>query len=464
MLVKAADLNVPGAANYFRGLLGSDSGRLVTSIDPKVVARFCRVDADVLAHASPVFEGVIVSLMGQRFRRRDYAISERRWCPSCLAENGSHRTWWDLTHVTSCPRHGMLLHDACACGAKTRWARSASLVACRCGRWLKDTPAKRPAWIDCGFDSYLIDRFLGHARRPVPWLDELPMFDVIDTVRIVGEFVLDPFQEKGFANTVEGRHQLMAAGFRTITEFPTTIEATLAGIYSTRSQKLQAPHRMHSKEFRVWLTTGDETPMKKTIRRAIRRWTIRHAPGIGGYDVPYGYFALRHAGYLCDYSPDALLVVLRHKRPKAWNQPVGMERIDPETMAWLVRHVGGRIGEEHVAAELDVAYRELTPLRRDGLIDTFVRATGAVYGFFSPDEPDRLVRKLLKLRDGDFATDARTMPMPVAARELNVPVAKLINAIFEGRLRVAGTSKRATGLSRIRIDLDAAAELSLPSW
>ncbi len=463
MLVKAADLNVPGAADYFRGLLGSRPGRLVTSIDPKLVAEFCRVDAEVLAHASPVFGATTVTLMGQRFRRRDYATTERRWCPSCLAENGSHRTWWDLTYVTSCPRHGMLLQNACVCGRRTIWARSASLVACRCGRWLKDTPPARPEWIDCGFDSYLIDRFLGHARCPVPWLDELPMFEVIDTVRILGEFVLDPFQEKGFAHAIESRHRLMAAGFAAITAFPSRIEATLTDVYERHQRKLHPPHRMHSKEFRVWLTTGDDTPMKKAIRRAIRRWTIRRAP-IDDHEVPYGYFALRHAGYLCDYSPDALLVVLRLKRPKACAGPLGMERIDPETMAWLVRHVGGRIQDGLVAAELDIAYRELSPLRRDGLVDTFVQTTGSVYNFFSPDEPAKLVRRLLKLWDGGATATARPVPLPDAARELDVPVASLVGAIVDGRLRVAGMSSNAIGLSRILVDFGAAAGLNLPQW
>lgn len=464
MLVKAADLNVPGAANYFRSLLGNGPGRLVTSVDPMLVAEFCRVNAEILAHASPVFEGTTVTLMGQRFRRRDYATKERRWCPSCLAENGAHRTWWDLTYVTSCPRHGMLLQDACVCGRRTIWARSGSLIACQCGRWLKDTPPARPQWIDCGFDSYLIDRFLDHARRPVPWLDELPMFEVIDTVRILGEFVLDPFQEKGFTHAIESRHRLMAAGFAAITAFPTQIEATLAGVYENHGRKLQAPHRMHSKEFRVWLTTGDGTPMKKAIRRAIRRWTIRHAPKIGDNDVPYGYFALRHAGYLCDYSPDALLVVLRLKRPKVCARPLGMERIDPETMAWLVHHVGGRVHDVHVAAELGVPPKELTPLRREGLVDTFVRAQGVVYDFFSPDESARLVRRLLKSWDGGAETTARPVPLPDAARKLDVPVASLVGAVLDGRLRVSRTCSGATGLSRIRIDVDAAAALSLPRW
>jgi len=167
MLVKAADLNVPGAASYFRELLGNGPSQLVTSVDPQAVARFCRVDGAVLSHASPAFDGNFVTLMGHRFKRRDYTVKDRRWCPLCLGENGSHRTWWDLTHVTSCGRHRTLLRDACACGKRTRWAGSASLIACPCGRPLKDTPPNRPDWMDCAFDDYLVARLLGSPGQDV---------------------------------------------------------------------------------------------------------------------------------------------------------------------------------------------------------------------------------------------------------------------------------------------------------
>lgn len=464
MLVKAADLNVPGAASYFRSLLGNGPGQLVTSVDPQAVARFCRVDGTVLAHASPVFDRSFVTLMGQRFKRRDYATAERRWCPLCLAENGSHRTWWDLTHVTSCTRHRTVLRDACACGRKTRWARSASLVACSCGRWLKDTPPNRPDWMDCAFDDYLVERLLGNARQEVQWLDAIEMHDVIDTVRIVGDFVLDPFEEMGLANTVDGRHRLMAAGFRAIVDFPRPIETMLAYVYRERLDMLRPPHRMHSREFRVWLATGKDMPMKKAIRRVIRKWTVRFAPEVGEGDMPFGYFTLFHAGNLCSYSPDALRVVLRLKRPKAWDRHLGMPRVDPETMAWLVCHVGGRIHDEHLAEKLGVAFMELAALRREGLVDTFVQTTGAVYSFFSPDEADRLVRRLLRFWNGREGHGRRTDPLPGAALELDVPVAGLVSAILDGRLDVSGIAPGSRGLSQVLVDVQSAAALSMPRW
>ncbi|WP_143748443.1 hypothetical protein [Mesorhizobium carmichaelinearum] len=149
---------------------------------------------------------------------------------------------------------------------------------------------------------------------------------------------------------------------------------------------------------------------------------------------------------------------------RAWGRHVEMPLVDPETMAWLVRHVRESIGETELASLLDVEFRELGPLRRCQHVDTFVQATGAAYSFFSPDEPARLVRRLLKRLDGGEAASTRSLPLPVAARERDVPLAGLISAILDGRLRVAGTSPKALGLSRIRIDADAAATLNLLRW
>ncbi|ESZ11020.1 hypothetical protein NKH89_13275 [Mesorhizobium sp. M0923] len=74
------------------------------------------------------------------------------------------------------------------------------------------------------------------------------------------------------------------------------------------------------------------------------------------------------------------------------------------------------------------------------------------------------MRRLLKRFDGGEAASTRSLSLPIAARELDVPVAGLISAILDGRLRVAGTSPKALGLSRIRIDADAAATLTLLRW
>lgn len=302
----------------------------------------------------------------------------------------------------------------------------------------------------------------GTASPPVRWLDDYPMYEVIKTVRILGEFILEPFQERGLGHSTEARHRIMAAGFDAIASFPARIEATLADIYANHARKLKPPHKMNSYEFRVWLTTGSETPIKKAIRRAIRSWTARTKPDLDEYDIPYGYFAAEHAGYLCSYSHGALIAVLRQRRPKFASQPVGKERIDPETMAWLVRHVGSRIKADQLAASLDIPPKEMTPLRTAGFVRRFADLQGFAYDFFSPSESYRFMNRLLKRAGETRHPDDRFVPLPQAAQELEVPVAELVREMLEGRLHPWRNGwVRAGGLSQILVDMQAACGLAL---
>jgi hypothetical protein len=323
----------------------------------------------------------------------------------------------------------------------------------------------RPASLDCRFDAYLIARFMKQPHPPVRWLDDYPMYEVIRTVRILGEFILEPFQERGLGHRTEVRHRIMAAGFDAIASFPARIEATLADIYANHARKLQPPHRMNSYEFRVWLTTGRETPIKKAIRRAIHSWTVRTSPDLDEYDLPYGYFTAEHAGYLCSFSHGALMAVLRQRRPKIASQPPGKERIDPETMAWLVRHVGSRIKADQLAASLDIPAKEMTPLRQAGFVRRFVELQGFVYDFFSPSESYRFMERVLERAGETRPPDDRLVPLPQAAQELGVPVAALVREILEGRLRAAKNGwMRSGGLSRVLVDMEVARELELTRW
>ena len=281
----------------------------------------------------------------------------------------------------------------------------------------------------------------------------------------LGEFILEPFQERGLGHSTEARHRIMAAGFDAIASFPARIEATLADIYVNHARKLKPPHRMNSSEFRVWLTTGSETPIKKAIRRAIRLWTARTKPDLDEYDIPYGYFAAEHAGYLCSYSHAALMAVLRQRRPEFASQPVGKERIDPETMAWLVRHVGSRIEADQLAASLDILPREMTPLRQAGFVQKFVELQGFVYDFFSPLESCRFMDRVLERAGETLQPDDRFVPLRQAAQELDVPVAELVREVLEGRLQATKNGwKRSGGLSRFLVDMEAASALELGRW
>jgi TniQ len=67
-----------------------------------------------------------------------------RFCPCCLSERQQWRWEWELTLVTSCPLHEVLLVDECShCNRKLNWKRR-SLMNCDCAKRLASatiTPA-----------------------------------------------------------------------------------------------------------------------------------------------------------------------------------------------------------------------------------------------------------------------------------------------------------------------------------
>lgn len=63
-----------------------------------------------------------------------------RYCPCCLSERKKWRWEWELTLVTSCPLHEVLLVDECShCNTKLNWKRR-SLMNCDCGTGLASAP------------------------------------------------------------------------------------------------------------------------------------------------------------------------------------------------------------------------------------------------------------------------------------------------------------------------------------
>ena len=62
---------------------------------------------------------------------------QRKYCPICLQENAYWRFEWELPDLNTCSRHGIRLVDRCAqCGKKLHW-RSYGLTHCDCGHDLR---------------------------------------------------------------------------------------------------------------------------------------------------------------------------------------------------------------------------------------------------------------------------------------------------------------------------------------
>ncbi|AXV70257.1 hypothetical protein BL243_23340 [Ralstonia solanacearum] len=77
--------------------------------------------------------GQAADFLGHQFLR-PYHLRQLhpQLCPACIQEDRTARAIWSICLVTSCPKHGIRLLDACRCGRSISWRRPA-IDFCECG-------------------------------------------------------------------------------------------------------------------------------------------------------------------------------------------------------------------------------------------------------------------------------------------------------------------------------------------
>lgn len=169
------------AAGISRARMARGSVEQLRRFAAEVVQDFDKVAAD-----SPVREAQGVRLRGHLMGDLIHARL-RRLCPACLDESWHHRFWWDIRTITTCPRHGLELVGACACGTPLGW-RSGGLVRClACSQGelsrLPRTPADPKV---LRTDAYLLSRMNAGEAEAVPVLDALSFLDTCRTLERIG--------------------------------------------------------------------------------------------------------------------------------------------------------------------------------------------------------------------------------------------------------------------------------------
>lgn len=120
------------------------------------------------------------------FISKSYLIRHRtpQLCPKCIEENGFIKKIWDLSVVTCCPIHLVLLIEICEqCHKQITWNRP-SVSHCSCGYDFRNSKTITKQQDECtlsqNFESKLIDRSLF-----VPATLKNP-FSLLDTMSIDG--------------------------------------------------------------------------------------------------------------------------------------------------------------------------------------------------------------------------------------------------------------------------------------
>lgn len=147
-------------------------------------------EADRLEKWTPIVESTAVSLAGETFRRADWSVAERRYCPTCLIESSHHRAWWDLKIIKRCPRHDQPLTNARPDGGWLSW-KDTDFVRLS-GELARRGSSAAPKSICSGtsFDGYVLGRLGAWPAATASWLDELSLADVSDVVRWIGRLTI----------------------------------------------------------------------------------------------------------------------------------------------------------------------------------------------------------------------------------------------------------------------------------
>ncbi|MBV7539405.1 TniQ family protein [Duganella sp. sic0402] len=169
-----------------------------------------------------------------------------RYCPCCLSEGSQWRWEWELTLVTSCPLHEVLLVDECShCNTKLNWKRR-SLTSCDCATGLASATATQATKHECEL-SKLFAMKLREAESGPEHLQLLSIAQLNKVVFMLGAYAVNggrKFSQKvSNLPDMQIAHPLVLAAAEILIEWPGSFFKLLgslrkAGEISVNDQRL----------------------------------------------------------------------------------------------------------------------------------------------------------------------------------------------------------------------------------
>jgi hypothetical protein len=195
-----------------------------------------------LLSATPTVNKATVTMFGEMFRRRDWSIDRRYFCPGCLAEDAYHRSYWDIVVFRHCPFHDQPLRYVDASGHVVPWW-SPSFEYSPFGKPIAEYH-KRVSSIGPSIESYTLGRLGLIEKLPVPILDDLATFvDVFSAIEFAGKLALGGRRETRPSLTVLGKGAVFSAGFEMLRGGRDAIKHTLEGLTSDEKGRANSKQR-----------------------------------------------------------------------------------------------------------------------------------------------------------------------------------------------------------------------------
>ena len=162
--------------------------------------------------------GRTVEIRGEVLRYpSDILISGRRLCTACLDEAFYHRFWWDLSMVATCPKHQVVLTEACSCGHALGWGDGSLTKCSHCVDGdVRKTEPKAANRDEVELDRWILGRFeLKRSKSEPELLMDLPITSALETIERIAALPLGRYGT-GLGSLGLARRAAWARGFKCV--------------------------------------------------------------------------------------------------------------------------------------------------------------------------------------------------------------------------------------------------------
>jgi len=234
--VRLAGLNNQLSASVVASSFGLNGRDLQPSECLDFAMSFPIANKERLLSATPTVNTATVTMFGETFRRRDWSIDRRYFCPGCLAEDAYHRAYWDLVMFRHCPFHNQPLRCVDLSGHKVPWW-SPSFEYSPFGNSIIEH-GNRVDLPQPTAEAYVLGRLGLTDTLVVPLLDELPtLAGVLPAIEFAGKLVLGGFRETRPSLASLGKDSVTRAGFDLLQKGNDAIVQTLENLATDSSAR-----------------------------------------------------------------------------------------------------------------------------------------------------------------------------------------------------------------------------------
>lgn len=397
----------------------------------------------------------------QRLSRAFLSPRAARFCPACLAEDGSgpswrHRLIWGFRHVHRCDRHGLWLAFSGDASAET--LPDAISPSALKQRVLVEEPA--PDYL-----GWLQTSLYGERERAPSWLDDQTLEQVLNASEMLGAVLEHGHGVKIKKLAPAEAEQVTEIGFSIYREGPEAVTEALDTIYETSSASaVQAGPLAYYGALFDWLDRRanaiDPGPIRDILRDHItKRFAIEPGTNILGREVSvrsaYTFLALSDTLGVHRKRLSRILQKLGKVPIGASDKESGKIVFDAAEILPLIEDFQTAIRVQDLPAHLGASKRQVEVLYRAGHLVPLVPAPerGAVRQVvFARSQLELLLSKIADLEE--LTDDLEGWrPVAYACQRGAGPFPEVFSRIMSGELRARRDAKK-HGICSLRVHLD----------